>query len=136
MGRRRLPARLGSRTLALSAAIFQLIARGTGQSLFPSLGVSCEEAHDHVAIATLAVASPLFAQDGNMSFFIQCGTWRWSQPRRLNGGRPTLPGSRLCQGFGDLTWRAYLSTVARGGEAAVNARDRIGDGPGTIMPVI
>ena len=33
------------------------------------------------------------------------------------------------KGFGDLTWRAYLSTVAMGGEAAVNARDRIGDGP-------
>lgn len=32
-------------------------------------------------------------------------------------------------GAGDRTWRAYLSTQASGGQAAVNARDRIGDGP-------
>ena len=28
-----------------------------------------------------------------------------------------------------FTWHAYLSTQAKGGQAAVNARDRIGDGP-------
>lgn len=32
-------------------------------------------------------------------------------------------------GAGDRTWRAYLSTMASGSEAAVNARDRIGSGP-------
>ena len=32
-------------------------------------------------------------------------------------------------GAGDRTWRAYLSMQAAGGEAAVNARDRIGQGP-------
>jgi hypothetical protein len=32
-------------------------------------------------------------------------------------------------GAGDRTWRAYLSTQAAGGEPAVNARDRIGEGP-------
>lgn len=32
-------------------------------------------------------------------------------------------------GAGDRTWRAYLSTQAVGGQSAVNARDRIGDGP-------
>jgi hypothetical protein len=32
-------------------------------------------------------------------------------------------------GAGDRTWRAYLSTQAAGGEPAVNARDRIGQGP-------
>jgi hypothetical protein len=32
-------------------------------------------------------------------------------------------------GAGDKTWRAYLSTQATGGQAAVNARDRIGSGP-------
>jgi len=30
---------------------------------------------------------------------------------------------------GGKTWRAYLSTQAKDGEAAVNARDRIGEGP-------
>ena len=32
-------------------------------------------------------------------------------------------------GAGDRTWRAYLSTQASDGEAAVNARDRTGQGP-------
>jgi hypothetical protein len=32
-------------------------------------------------------------------------------------------------GAGDRTWRAYLSTVSDGKQAAVNARDRIGKGP-------
>jgi hypothetical protein len=42
---------------------------------------------------------------------------------------------RLCQtlaqsaGAGAKTWRAYLSTQAMNGAAAVNARDRIGAGP-------
>jgi hypothetical protein len=33
------------------------------------------------------------------------------------------------EGAGDHTWRAYLSTSARNGQPAVNARDRIGRGP-------
>jgi hypothetical protein len=32
-------------------------------------------------------------------------------------------------GAGDHTWRAYLSTQASGGQAAVDARDRVGAGP-------
>ncbi|HEU0123654.1 MAG TPA: hypothetical protein VFQ91_24195 [Bryobacteraceae bacterium] len=32
-------------------------------------------------------------------------------------------------GAGDKTWRAYLSTQAADGKPAVNARDRIGNGP-------
>jgi len=32
-------------------------------------------------------------------------------------------------GYGDLTWHAYLSATAEDGRPAVNARDRIGDGP-------
>jgi hypothetical protein len=32
-------------------------------------------------------------------------------------------------GAGDFTWRAYLSAAASGTQQAVNARDRIGDGP-------
>ncbi len=33
------------------------------------------------------------------------------------------------EGSGDHTWHAYLSTMARGNAPAVNARDRIGNGP-------
>jgi hypothetical protein len=38
----------------------------------------------------------------------------------------TLAGAA---GAGGRTWRAYLSTAAAGMQAAVNARDRIGNGP-------
>ena len=34
-------------------------------------------------------------------------------------------------GAGNRTWRAYLSATAAGGQAAVNAKDRIGAAPGT-----
>jgi len=51
-------------------------------------------------------------------------------------GWPTAAGADAhCQmlaaavGAGGKTWRAYLSTTASGGQAAVNARDRIGTGP-------
>lgn len=32
-------------------------------------------------------------------------------------------------GAGNRTWRAYMSAAAEGGKSAVNARDRIGNGP-------
>jgi hypothetical protein len=41
----------------------------------------------------------------------------------------TLAAASGAPGAGDRVWRAYLSTVAGGGQLAVNARDRIGTGP-------
>lgn len=83
-----------------------------------------------LAILALLGTTPLAAQDSDMSFFI---TSRGSGSGADLGG---LAGAdQLCQdlayavGFGDLTWRAYLSAISMGGEAAVNARDRIGEGP-------
>jgi hypothetical protein len=35
----------------------------------------------------------------------------------------------IASGRGEHTWRAYLSVPAEGGQAAVHARDRIGNGP-------
>ena len=50
--------------------------------------------------------------------------------RRARGRRQVLPGAGQSQrGAGKRTWRAYLSTTAKGGGKAVNARDRIGKGP-------
>ena len=53
-----------------------------------------------------------------------------------NGNYGGLAGAdAVCQrlaaaaGAGNRTWRAYLSTQAAGGQPAVNARDRIGNGP-------
>jgi hypothetical protein len=80
------------------------------------------------ALAAFAPAAQ--AQPAQMSFFVTS----------VGGGKGAdlggLAGAdRMCQtlaqavGAGGRTWRAYLSTQATGGAAAVNARDRIGRGP-------
>jgi hypothetical protein len=65
-----------------------------------------------------------------MTFFVT------SEPIGDGGNLGGLAGADAhCQalataaGAGDHTWRAYLSTQTRPGQPAVNARDRIGDGP-------
>lgn len=65
-----------------------------------------------------------------MSFFVT------SKPIGDGGNLGGLAGADAhCQaladnvGVGDRTWQAYLSTQARPGQPAVNARDRIGTGP-------
>lgn len=87
------------------------------------------------AIATLAIlavfgAAPAAAQDSDMSFFItSAGSGDGANLGGLAGADQHCQDLAYAVGFGDLTWRAYLSTISMGGEAAVNARDRIGDGP-------
>ena len=65
-----------------------------------------------------------------MTFFVT------SEPIGDGGNLGGLAGADAhCQklaravGAGGRTWRAYLSTQARPGQPAVNARDRIGTGP-------
>ena len=65
-----------------------------------------------------------------MTFFVT------SEPIGNGGNLGGLAGADAhCQalaravGAGNRTWRAYLSTQARPGQPAVNARDRIGRGP-------
>ena len=65
-----------------------------------------------------------------MTFFVT------SEPIGDGGNLGGLAGADAhCQklaaavGAGSRTWRAYLSTQARPGQPAVNARDRIGNGP-------
>ena len=76
-----------------------------------------------------------FAQHGMpggtpMTFFVT------SEPIGDGGNLGGLAGAdahcqklRQAVGAGNRTWRAYLSTQARPGQPAVNARDRIGTGP-------
>jgi hypothetical protein len=86
------------------------------------------------AIAVLAVlvvvgSAPAGAQSANMSFFItSAGPGDGANLGGLEGADRQCQDLAYAQGFGDLTWRAYLSTISMGGEAAVNARDRIGNG--------
>src|SRR5712672_1343785 len=81
------------------------------------------------AISVLA-AAPAQAQSADTSFFVT------STPIGNGGNLGGLGGAdNQCQtlaqaaGAGAKTWRAYLSTQAADGKPAVNARDRIGNGP-------
>jgi hypothetical protein len=94
------------------------------------------------ALLSVPTVNTTFAQGGGampdsedipsslMTFFVT------SEPIGDGGNLGGLAGADShCQslaaavGAGDKTWRAYLSTQARPGEPAVNARDRIGVGP-------
>ena len=89
------------------------------------------------ALALFAVGSSLAlaqAQQGKqppppMSFFItSSGTGKGADLGGVAGADQRC--QTLAAAAGSMfTWHAYLSTQAKGGQAAVNARDRIGDGP-------
>ena len=90
-------------------------------------------------LALLFAAGTASAQDGTkadtvpsplMTFFVT------SEPIGNGGNLGGLAGADAhCQtlaaavGAGARTWRAYLSTQARPDQPAINARDRIGNGP-------
>jgi hypothetical protein len=83
-----------------------------------------------LAVLLVAGATPVLGQANRMSFFItSVGPGNGASLGGLAGA------DRHCQmladaaGFGDRTWRAYLSVSAQGEQPAVNARDRIGTGP-------
>lgn len=80
-------------------------------------------------LAVLGTAS-VEAQSQNMSFFVtSTGPGDGANLGGLEGADQHCQDLAYAKGFGDVTWRAYLSAVSMGGEAAVNARDRIGSGP-------
>ena len=85
-----------------------------------------------IAVVTVfaALAAPASAQDQRMTFFItSAGPGDGANLGGLAGADQHCQDLAYAVGFGNIEWRAYLSTVAMGGEAAVNARDRIGSGP-------
>src|SRR5204862_2079807 len=83
-----------------------------------------------VALSALAIGGAAYAQQSGMSFFVTSAAI--GKGADLGG----LEGAdRYCQqlaqsaGAGSPTWHAYLSRQAADGKPAVNARDRIGNGP-------
>src|SRR5579864_2489335 len=65
-----------------------------------------------------------------MSFFVtSVGIGKGGDLGGLAGADAHCQRLAAAVGAGNRIWHAYLSTQARGGEAAVNARDRIGQGP-------
>ena len=69
----------------------------------------------------------LLAQDAPMSFFVtSAGPGNGANLGGLAGADQHCQMLAQAAGAGNRTWRAYLSTQ---GQGAVNARDRIGQGP-------
>lgn len=65
-----------------------------------------------------------------MTFFVtSVGSGKGADLGGLEGADAHCQKLAAAVGAGDRTWRAYLSTQAANGKPAVNARDRIGEGP-------
>lgn len=70
------------------------------------------------------------AQRPPMTFFVtSVGLGKGADLGGLAGADAHCQRLAAAAGSTGRTWRAYLSTQARGGQPAVNARDRIGTGP-------
>lgn len=84
-----------------------------------------------VASTVLVIAVPAaFAQQADMSFFVtSAGKGNGADLGGLDGADAHCTALAKAAGAKGTQWRAYLSTTLPGGEAGVNARDRIGKGP-------
>jgi hypothetical protein len=90
----------------------------------------------HAAVAAAAAlicagtTTGLGAQQNAMSFFVtSVGKGNGADLGGLDGADAHCAALAKAAGSSITQWRAYLSTTAPGGDAGVNARDRIGDGP-------
>src|SRR5256714_12186151 len=69
-------------------------------------------------------------QSPNMTFFVASnGPGKGADLGGLEGADRHCQTLAQAAGAGGKTWRAYLSTQAADGQPAVNARDRVGNGP-------
>lgn len=83
-----------------------------------------------VLLGTRNVLAQEFRADEDMSFFItSVGSGNGANLGGLEGADQICKTLAEAVGSENLTWHAYLSTQATEDEAAVNARDRIGEGP-------
>ena len=70
------------------------------------------------------------AEQANITFFVtSAGTGGGGDLNGLEGADEHCAALAKAAGSTKTNWRAYLSTTAPGGNAGVNARDRIGKGP-------
>jgi hypothetical protein len=82
----------------------------------------------YTSLAALLLASLTYAAD--VGFFItSAGPGKGADLGGLVGADAYCQKLADTAGAGNRTWRAYLSTSATDDSLAVNARDRIGDGP-------
>jgi hypothetical protein len=83
-----------------------------------------------LALAALSAFVSVAPAQNAMSFFITSkGPGKGAALGGLSGADQHCQALAKAAGAGGKTWHAYLSAGASGGQAAVNARDRIGKGP-------
>jgi len=90
-------------------------------------------------LVSAGMASPAVAQQkakaapmkgGDMTFFVtSVGKGNGADLGGLEGADAHCNALAKAAGSKRTSWKAYLSTTAPGGDAGVNARDRIGKGP-------
>lgn len=81
-------------------------------------------------VAAQGVMAQDISADTTMSFFItSAGPGNGADLGGLEGADRHCQALAEAAGAGNRTWHAYLSISASGSSAAVNARDRIGQGP-------
>jgi hypothetical protein len=81
-------------------------------------------------LAGVALTAPAQADPAKMSFFVtSAGKGDGANLGGLDGADAHCNALAKAAGSTKTNWRAYLSTTAPGGEAGINARDRIGQGP-------
>src|ERR1041385_2452062 len=82
-----------------------------------------------VCVAALTIGGAAQAQDSAMTFFLATNPGKGGDLGGLTGADARCQSLAKEANAGGKTWRAYLSASGEGGQAAVNARDRIGKGP-------
>ncbi|MFM9887437.1 MAG: hypothetical protein ACKVQT_30805 [Burkholderiales bacterium] len=83
-----------------------------------------------IAAMGAGMAPLVQAQQANMTFFVtSVGKGNGADLGGLAGADAHCLALAKAAGSTQTNWRAYLSTTAPGGDAGVNARDRIGKGP-------
>lgn len=83
-----------------------------------------------LAFALMPLSGAALAQQNSMTFFVtSAGPGKGADLGGLEGADRHCQTLAQAAGSSGKTWRAYLSTQAAGGAAAVNAKDRIGRGP-------
>lgn len=81
-------------------------------------------------VTALGMSAAVQAQQADMSFFVtSVGKGKGADLGGLEGADAHCLELAKAAGATRTNWRAYLSTTAPGGEAGVDARDRIGKGP-------
>jgi hypothetical protein len=82
------------------------------------------------ALTVLGMTAAVHAQQGAMTFFVtSVGKGNGADLGGLEGADAHCAALAKAAGSTATNWHAYLSTTLPGGDAGVNARDRIGKGP-------